>query len=311
MKWIRLSNLPQPVHSAYVVRLDNNLYVTGGFGPEREVELSVFEFNLFHGNWRRLPDPQHKSGIPHVVCGKLVLFGGFDIATNKVTNQVSTYDKENNLWSSFYPNLKECRSFPAVVSHSNYVIVAGGKNREEILNDFEVMHTMECQWRKLKRCLPKRVFNFSAMISNHWLYLVRTIGSYPPSSSKQAFAIAMDDVIPPQNMDSIKMENDWTSLSDAPHMNVTIVPDSFPPLLVGGSDSQGKTVSDILLYDATANSWKQVEALSSSRANVAVTTISNNAIIVIGGCTDSRTKDACKSSSVNIVELGYMDESSV
>ena len=91
-------------------------------------------------------------------------------------------------------------------------------------------------------------------------------------------------------------------------MNVTIVPDSFPPLLVGGSDSQGKTVSDILLYDAATKSWKKVDALSRSRANVAIATISSRAIIVIGGCTDSRTKDTCKSSAVNIVELGYMDE---
>lgn len=309
MKWIRLSDLPQPVHSAYVVRLDNYLYVTGGFGLERDVELCVFEFNLFLGNWNRLPDPKHKSGIPHVVCGKLVLFGGFDVATNKVTNQVSTYDKENNLWSAFYPDLKECRSFPAVVSHANHVIVAGGKNRDEILNDFEVMHTLECQWRKLKQCcLPKRVFNFSATISNHWLYLVRTIGSYPPSSSKQAFAIAMEAVMPSQDQESVKVENNWTRLSDVPHMNVTIVPDSFPPLLVGGSDSQGNTVSDILLYDAAAKSWNKVDALSRSRANVAIATISSRAIIVIGGCTDSRTKDTCKSSAVNIVELGYMDE---
>ena len=311
MKWIRLNNLPHPLHSAYAIRLENNLYVAGGVGSEREVEIAIFEFNLFHGNWRRLPDPQHKSGIPHAVCGKLVLFGGFDVATNKITNQVSTYDKDNNVWTSFYPNLKECRCFPAVMSHANHVIVAGGRNREEILDDFEVMHTLECQWRKLSRCLPKKTFNFSATISNHWLYLVRTVGSYPPSSSKQAYAIAMEDVIPPQDLDSVKMENDWTRLSDVPHMNVTVVPDSFPPLLVGGSDSQGKTVSDVLLYNATEKLWRKVETLSSSRANVAVATISNHAIIVIGGCSDSRTKDTCKSSAVNIVELGYMDDSTV
>ena len=308
IKWIRLNNLPQPMHSAYAVRLENNLYVAGGVGPEREVETTIYEFNLFQGDWRRLPNPPHKSGIPHAVCGKLVLFGGYDIVTNKITNQVSTYDKENNLWTSFYPNLKECRCFPAVMSHANYVLVAGGKNREEILDDFEVMHTLECQWRKLRQCcLPKKTFNFSATISNHWLYLVRTIGSYPPSSSKQGYAVPVEDILPSQTLDSKKMEHGWTRLADVPHLNVTIVPDSFPPLLVGGSDSQGNTVDDILLYNAAESTWMKVGALSGSRANLAVTAISNHAIIVLGGCTDSHTKDTAKATAVNTVELGYMD----
>lgn len=295
------------MHSAYVVRLENNLYVAGGSGLEKDVEISVFEFNLFHGGWRRLPNPQHKSAIPHIVSKDLVLFGGFDVATNRATNQVSTYDKNNNLWTSVYPNLKECRSFPAVINHESHVIVAGGRNREDILDDMEVMHTLECQWRKLRRRLPKKMFNFSATISNGCLYLVRTIGSYPPSSSKQAYTIAMKDI--DINSSQHRLENDWTCLSDVPHINVTVVPESFPPLLVGGSDSQGKVVKDnILLYTTSENAWKRVEALSSSRANVAVTTISSHAIIIIGGCTDSRTRETCKCSAVDIVELGYMDE---
>ena len=77
-------------------------------------------------------------------------------------------------------------------------------------------------------------------------------------------------------------------------------------LLVGGSDSQGNTINDVLLYDATANSWKKVDALSRNGANVSIATISNHAIIVIGECTNSRAKDTCKSS---VMELGYMDES--
>ena len=128
------------MHSAYAVRLENNLYVARGVGSDKEMELTVFEFDLFHGTWRCLPQPLHKSSIPHAVCGKLVLFGGFDTATNKITNQVSMYDKDNNVWTSFYPNLKECQCFPAVMSHTNHDIVAGGRNREDILDDFEVMH---------------------------------------------------------------------------------------------------------------------------------------------------------------------------
>ena len=99
------------MHSAYAVKLENNFMWPEESG-QIEMELTVFEFDLFHGTWRCLLQPLHKSAIPHVVYGKLVLFGGFDAATNKITNQVSTYDKDNNVWTSFYPNLKECRCFP-------------------------------------------------------------------------------------------------------------------------------------------------------------------------------------------------------
>jgi len=323
MKWIRLNNLPVRLHSAYVVRLGNCLYVTGGVCTSDKQDLDatrqhthelsenvdsfVFEFNLFHGNWTLLPMVKHRSAVPHVVCGKLVLFGGLDLATNKVTNKVSTYDTKTENWTNHYPNLKESRCFPAVVSWGDYVIVAGGKQRYDKLNDIEVMHTMECQWSKLKILLPRKMFSLSATISNDTLYLTRTLGSFPPSTSKQVYAIPIRALLNlPLNCES--MNSDWSSLPDVPYINATIVPDAYPPMIVGGSDPQGNTVDVIMLYDVESSSWKQITTMSCRRAYVGVVNLSSHAIIVVGGCTESKTKDSCKSSAINIVELGYMDE---
>ena len=325
MKWERLNNLPVRMHSAYVVRLGNCLYVTGGVCSSDKPDLDatrqhtqelrenvdsyVFEFNLFYGNWVPLPLAKHKSAVPHIVCDKLVLFGGLDLATNKVTNQVSTYNTKTDTWTNHYPNLRECRCFPAIVSWGDYVIVAGGKQRDDKLNDIEVMHTMECQWSKLKIPLPRKMFSLSATVSDDTLYLTRTLGSFPPSTSKQVYAIPIRAVLnQPQNYESLN--SGWSSLPDVPYINATIVPDAYPPMIVGGSDPQGNTVNDIMLYDVESRSWNQITTMSYRRANAGVINLSNHAIVIVGGCTESKTKDTCKSSAINIVELGYVAESS-
>ena len=329
IKWKQLTNLPVKMYSAYVVRIANFLYVTGGVCSCENVDLSklvegsekqneaghgastrVFKFDLLSGNWNVLPLPKNKSAVPHVVCGKLVLFGGLDLDTNKVTDQVSTYDTINKSWTNDYPNLKEQRCFPAVVSWGDYVIVAGGKQREDKLNDIEVMHTTECHWTKVKISLPRKMFSLSATISSDTLYLTRTLGSSPPSTSKNVYSIPIKDVISQsQDNQPLTPNSGWSPLPDAPYINATILPDAYPPMIVGGSDPQGNTVEDISCYDVESKSWKKIGSLTDKLAYIAVTTITNHAIIVLGGCANSQTKDDCKSSATDSVQLGYVDES--
>jgi len=308
------------MHSAYAVTIGNFLYVAGGVcscendlrklvednRSENEAVSSsyIFKLSLFSGNWSVLPLPKHKSAVPHVVGGKLVLFGGLDLSTNRITNRVSVYDPQTKTWTNDYPNLKEQRCFPAVVSWGDYVIVAGGKQREDKLNDIEVMHTTECHWTKVKTTLPRKMFSLSATISNDTLYLTRTYGTYPPSTSAQVYSIPIKDVIS-QSQNGTPYSG-WSSLPNAPYINATIVPDAYPPMIVGGSDLQGNTVEDITCYNVESKSWEKVGSLSSTLANIVVTTISNHAIIVLGGCTNSKTKESCKSSAIDAVQLGYI-----
>ena len=72
--------------------------------------------------WGQLPPSGHYYGIPHIIGGKLVIIGGRLSATNKRTNKVSTFDKDSQTWTSYYPDLLSVRSQPGVVSH---LIVAG------------------------------------------------------------------------------------------------------------------------------------------------------------------------------------------
>ena len=319
------------MHSAYVVRLDDCLYVTGGVCSCEKVDLHtcspvagreeqcnvnasscVFKFSLFHSTWNVLPLAKHKLAVPHIVCGKLVLFGGRDLSTNTITNQVSTYDTKSETLSYHYPNLRECRCFPAVVSWGDYVIVAGGRKRDGLLNDVEVLNTTEDHWTKLHVSLPRGMFSLSATVSNDILYLARTLGGFRPSTSQKAYSMPIKDVISQsQDNQPLTPNRSWNSLTDTPYINATIVPHAYPPIMVGGSDSQGNTVEDILCYDLESKSWKKVGSLFSKLAYTAVTTISSHAVVVLGGCSNSKTNECCKTSAMDTVQLGYVDESSL
>jgi len=70
------------------------------------------------------------------------------------TNNVSTLI--NNIWTNHYPNLSRARCKPGAVSHSEYVIVAGGEDTDTDHNDIEILKTSQpFQWMTSSILLPE------------------------------------------------------------------------------------------------------------------------------------------------------------
>ena len=74
------------------------------------------------------------------------------------------------------------------------------------------------------------------------------------------------------------------------------MPNTSPPVVVGGENEAYATTADIKMYDNSNKSWKKIGSLSSARSGVAIATVYNNAVVVIGGCTKGDTKSNCDSS---------------
>ena len=97
----------------------------------------------------------------------------------------------------------------------------------------------------------------------------------------------------------------WTKLTNANHWNTALVPNSSPPVVVGGRDHSDKgatPTADIKMYDDSNKTWKKIRSLSSARSHVAVAAV-NNTVIIIGGCTKGDSMAIAESSSVTKVEL--------
>ena len=58
------------------------------------------------------------------------------------------------------------------------------------------------------------------------------------------------------------------------------------------------------MYDDSRKCWEKIDSLSFPRTSTGVTAIGNNAIVVIGGCTDV---NFASPSAITTVELGQAE----
>ena len=96
----------------------------------------------------------------------------------------------------------------------------------------------------------------------------------------------------------------WTKLPPAPHYDTAIIPNSCPPVIIGGHDIQGVPTVDIIVLDVPNNSWKKIASLTIARSVTAVVPIDHDSILVIGGITGGRNIKEAKEHSITRVEKG-------
>ena len=280
-----------------------------GDSPQRETYYYIFCYNITINEWSRLPPPGHYACRLQMINDKLTVIGGCDNNTNEVTNKVSTFNNNNKSWCEYYPNLIRARGKPGVVVHEKYVIVLGGAidNNTTSLDDIEVLNWTQkpFQWLKSNMKLPVPMWYISLVISDDQLCIVgfsTSNGRFP-----MAYQIPVDSVlssIAQAHAPNRGLEVNWNQISDAPHYDTALLPYSYPPVIIGGHDTQYIPTSDVAILDVTKKTWHRVSSLSSARSYVAVVPISNEAILVIGGTMGGRGIEANQASSVATVEKG-------
>ena len=301
IKWTQLADLPVPLYCTYVAVQHHKIYVTGQ-SPVEDAEHQVYVYDINTDQWGQLPPSGHYYGIPHIIGGKLVIIGGRLSATEKRTNKVSTFDEDSQTWTSYYPDLLSVRSKPGVVSHLEHVIVAGGGlDGDRNQDDIEVLDWIEnSHWRKVSARLPVPMFAFKPIITydNHLLIVgyggQRTVYKIPVVNITTSGDQQHNSDTPTK----------WTKVTSTDHWFTALVPNSSPPVVVGGENKDDTTTADIKMYDSSKKSWKKVGSLSSARSGVAVVAVYNNAIIIIGGYTKGDTTANRELSCMTGVELG-------
>jgi len=212
------------------------------------------------------------------------MFGGRLLPNLKKTNKVSTFDKSTHSWISFYPDMMSVRSRPGVVTHLEYVIVAGGTvNDDACVRDIEILNWVEnYAWRIVPLHLPFPMYALTPTISNDDLYIVGF--SNNEGSFRNAYAIPAASIATPFKENISKS---WQKLTSCTSYGTALIPGLSSPVVIGGHTQVDQThkvsTADICMYDTATKSWKQVGKLSFPRSNPAVVNIGNNAIVVIGG----------------------------
>ena len=158
--------------------------------------------------------------------------------------------------------------------------------------------------------LPVPMYEFIPTISDDHLIIVGFCDS-DRKPSKGAYKLPVANItasIEEQHKVTRSTSSRWTELTEPIHSRTVLVPNSSPPVVVGGWNHNDKTsTADIKMYDNSDHSWRKVGSLSSAKFHPGVAAIDNNATVIIGGCTRGDTKDNRKSSSLTMVELGQAE----
>ena len=306
LTWEKCADLPSPMHSASAVLHKENIYVMAGSTPQRETLDYVFSYKINIKEWSRLPPSGHYHGRLQIIDDKLTVLGGWDNATNKATSKVSTFNNNSNNWTQYFPDMITARCKPGVATHKDHVIVLGGAidSTGTSLDDIEVLDwTQATQWMKSNMKLPEPMWRPSLTISHDQLYIVgysTSGGRYP-----RAYQVPVDSIISSIGHPSTShLSGNWNKLPYAPHGNTVLLPHSYPPVIIGGHDTQCVPTSDVAIHDITKKTWIRVASLSIARACVAVVPINHGSIFIIGGTTGCEGIAGAKAHSITTVEKG-------
>ena len=295
--WEKCADLPSPMYSISAVLHDKKVYIMAGSTPDGDTYHHVYCYNITTDQWEQLPPPGHHMGRLQIIDGKLTVISGRDNVTKKITNKVTTYI--NNSWTDHFPNLLRARIKPGVVSHSEYIIVAGGaRDKDTIYDNIEILNaTQPSHWIMTNILLPEPIRSTFPTINDNKIIIVgysRSTGRY-----NRVYQLPVDTIT-----SSTTISNQWMELPRAPHYETITIPNSHPPVIMGGCDLQGVPTSDVAMLDESTNKWNTVSSLSSPRDCVAVVPIDSDTILVLGGSTGGVGIAGHKAHSITTVEKG-------
>ena len=296
------------MYRAHATVINSTLYITGGHCPNDHMNnYNVYKYQFDKNQWSVLPPLQHWYGVPVNMNDHLTVIGG--LHHNKPTNLVTTYD--DNRWSNTYPNLSVARLHPAVVPYHQYVIVAGGKGDDDNpLDNIEVIDITKYHWMIVNTHLPQPMYWISATICSDSFIIVGYDGA-DHKRYRETFIIPIDDILSlPQQTHSLSSTDEdntkWHELADAPYWRTALVPNTSPPVIIGGSVAQDiNTVNDITIYDDTSDKWNIISSLPINCGYTTVAVI-NQSIIVMGGCSDVKTTETVNATALSDVNVGLL-----
>ena len=271
-----------------------------GAAPDNDTYNYVYIYDINSNQWDRLPPPGQCRGSLQIINGKLTVIGGWDNITNKITNKVTTYN--NDIWSNEYPNLLKGRDSPGVLTHLDYVIVAGGLLDDGTYSgDIELLNNKHLhQWVIAKMKLPEAMWDLSLTVSDNILYIV----GYNTATDRTGAAYKLSvDIVTSSTAQLTNQTVHWTKLPPAPHTDTAIIPNTHPPVIIGGS-VQGVPTVDIRVLDVPNNSWKKIASLTTARVATAVVPINHDSILIIGGLTGGRNPREAMAHCISTVQKG-------
>ena len=127
ISWKNSKNLQTTMYQGRSVVINDKMYYGGGFADNEVHKYFVYRYDPQLDNWTKLAGLPVKSFGLGKFNGKLIAVGGITMEGEE-SKKVYTYDEISHSWTSVIPDMPISRTFPAVLSLSSALVIAGGEN---------------------------------------------------------------------------------------------------------------------------------------------------------------------------------------
>jgi N-acetylneuraminic acid mutarotase len=267
--------------SGQSIVIQGMVYYGGGLASAGK-DCYLYCYNPHQDQWTSLPQLTVKRFGLGQMFGKPVVIGGSK-KDNSPSNEVSVYCAAERFykWRKYFP-MPTARSFPTVVSHQSYVIVAGGIVGGEYVHAVEIFVMAYEQWVICER-IPVPCYNMSAVVIQDKCYL---LGGFNNNGTlNHVFCVAISDIVNSGLSHTRSISSVWKRFPETPACGpmATVIAGSL--FILGGDETctQTATQERIHVYSPSSNSWVYVNDLPAPRIDATVTALSSTEILVIGG----------------------------
>ena len=268
-----------------MVVFNEKVYIRGGDGSY-DRERTVMVYDPKQDSYDTLPPYTYKYFSMAVVNNQLVLVGGTDVHSSKVTNQLGVWDEQSKRWTHPLPPMTTACHTPSVATHKNrWLVVMGGRGEDKTyLSRVEILDTDSTQWYHAAS-LPEPLYSAEPAIIGNMCYL---LGGYTQAgvSSKKAFSVCLDNLISqavsqPASASAPPTPSPWQSLpADIPLTYSTALAFNRALLAVGGGYPGSRAIYH---YRSSSRSWVKAGELPTERSNCTCTVLPSGNLYVAGG----------------------------
>ena len=269
--------------SVQSVVIGDTVYVGGGNADNDHDKCTVMK--LEQDRWIELPEYTARYFAMTSFANQLVLVGGRDPRTIKLTNQLAAF--ESGEWTHPYPPMNVARNYTTAVSFNNHIIVAGGWDDKGLSSSVELLDVASRRWY-IAQSLPNPRSELKSTLIGNTLYLMG--GFDHTRATKTVHHVDLNELIAKalSNLDTPTL---WQTLQEVPLVFSAPLSIGRSLLAVGGRDDRVNPGSSIHLYQPDTRRWVKVGDLPTARFYCTCSVLASGEVIVAGGTKYRNTVD--------------------
>lgn len=244
----------------------------------------LYSYTLPEDKWTQLQQCEYEDSSLAVVNDILTTVGGSTKHVAATNSLLSLTRGRTKKWRKLHPPMPTPRIYPATLSTSTHLVVAGGRRGKfgDGLSSVEVMSSDTYQW--FVACsLPQEIKYPLMALCGGYLYVSNSLNN-------AIFSYSMEELIqscqvPYTNTSSSRDECTWTRL---PAINdicngPTLATVGEHLLAIGGIVNSDQPTGVVHCYDRTTDLWSVTGKMPTSRYCALVTVLPSDEVVVVGG----------------------------